>query len=124
VSRKKPSSPDVPERLSTPFAALGSLRETLPAGPAGRGNAPAKTPRVPPRAVVRYERKGRGGKEATVIEQLDLSAAERSAWLQALKQSLGCGGTLEGEALVLQGDQRPRVRDWLSARGVPRISMG
>lgn len=123
MSRKKPSPPDAPERLSTPFAALGSLRETLPAGPA-RPAAAAKGPRVPPRAVVRYERKGRGGKEATVIEQLDLSAAERSAWLQALKQSLGCGGTLEGEALVLQGDQRPRVREWLAARGVARISVG
>jgi hypothetical protein len=31
-------------------------------------------PRGPSRAVVRYERKGRGGKEATVVEQLALSA--------------------------------------------------
>jgi len=31
---------------------------------------------------------------------------------------------LEGEALVLQGDQRCRVRAWLEARGVSRISVG
>jgi translation initiation factor 1 len=74
--------------------------------------------------VVRYERKGRGGKQATVIEQLALSDAERSSWLQALKQSLGCGGSVEGEDLVLQGDQRSRVRTWLTARGVARISVG
>ena len=79
---------------------------------------------APPRAVVRYERKGRGGKEATVIEQLALSEAERARWLQALKQSLGCGGTVEGESLVLQGDQRTRVRAWLTERGVARISVG
>lgn len=124
MSRKKPSPPDVPERFSTPFAALGSLREALPVGPARPADAAAKVPRAPPRAVVRYERKGRGGKEATVIEQLALSAAERSTWLQALKQSLGCGGTVEGEALVLQGDQRSRVREWLAGRGVARISVG
>ena len=74
--------------------------------------------------MVRYERKGRGGKEVTVVEQLALSAAERAEWLQALKQALGCGGMLEGESLVLQGDHRSRVRAWLSARGVRRISVG
>ncbi len=73
---------------------------------------------------MRYERKGRGGKEATVIEQLTLSARERAEWLLELKQALGCGGTLEGEALVLQGDQRARARAWLEARGVSRISVG
>ena len=79
---------------------------------------------APRRAVVRYERKGRGGKEATVIEQLGLSPADRASWLQQLKQALGCGGTLEGEALVLQGDQRLRAREWLALRGVARISVG
>jgi translation initiation factor 1 len=74
--------------------------------------------------VVRYERKGRGGKEATLVEQLALSPRERAEWLLAMKQALGCGGTLEGETLVLQGDQRPRVRAWLEARGVARISVG
>jgi translation initiation factor 1 len=33
------------------------------------------------------ERSGRAGKEVTVIEQLDLSAAEREGWLKALKAS-------------------------------------
>jgi translation initiation factor 1 len=74
--------------------------------------------------VVRYERKGRGGKEATVVEQLALTSRERAEWLLAMKQALGCGGMLEGQALVLQGDQRARVRAWLEARGVSRISVG
>jgi translation initiation factor 1 len=73
---------------------------------------------------VRYERKGRGGKEATVIEQLALSPVERAGWLLAMKQALGCGGMVEGDSLVLQGDQRTRVRAWLQARGVSRISVG
>jgi len=74
--------------------------------------------------VVRYERKGRGGKEATLVEQLALSPREQAEWLLAMKQALGCGGTLEDGALVLQGDQRARVRAWLEARGVARISVG
>jgi translation initiation factor 1 len=77
-----------------------------------------------PRAVVRLERAGRGGKEVTVIEQLDLSARELDVWLKALKSGLGCGGTLEGSAIVLQGDHRKRLPPLLSARGVKKVIEG
>jgi translation initiation factor 1 len=123
VSRKKaPPSAEEPGPFNAAFAGLASLKEARPSreGPA----RPAAAPKGPGRAVVRYERKGRGGKEATVVEQLALSPRERAEWLLAMKQALGCGGMLEGEALVLQGDQRARVRAWLEARGVSRIAVG
>jgi translation initiation factor 1 len=125
VSRKKPSPPSQrSERpFHAPFTGLAGLRGALPAA----GSVPLPAPpasTAPRRAVVRYERKGRGGKEVTVIEQLQLSEAERASWLHQLKQALGCGGMLEGEALVLQGDQRSRARQWLTLRGVGRISVG
>jgi len=86
-------------------------------------------PKAPPaktyaRAVVRMERAGRGGKEATVIEQIDLSPAEREKWLTALKAALGCGGKIEGDTLMLQGDQRERLKPLLAARGVKRVTIG
>jgi translation initiation factor 1 len=70
------------------------------------------------------ERAGRSGKAATVIEQLDLTPAERDAWLKALKAALGCGGSIEGETLMLQGDQRKRLPSLLSARGVKKVTVG
>lgn len=72
---------------------------------------------------MRYERAGRGGKEVTLIEQLDLRASELEAWLKTLKSGLGCGGTIEGDTLVLQGDHRGRLPKVLAARGVKRISV-
>ena len=124
MSKKKAPPPPTEERpLNAAFAGLSSLRDALPAGER-REPARAPAPKGPSRAVVRYERKGRGGKEATVVEQLVLSPRERAEWLLAMKQALGCGGMLGGEALVLQGDQRARVRAWLEARGVSRISVG
>jgi translation initiation factor 1 len=74
--------------------------------------------------VVRLERKGRGGKEATVVEKLELSPAERERWIKELKQALGCGGAIEGEALVLQGDLRERLKPLLERRGVRRVTLG
>jgi translation initiation factor 1 len=72
---------------------------------------------------VRVERSGRAGKEVTVIEHLALPAAELERWLKALKAGLGCGGVLEGEALMLQGDQRTREPALLTARGVRKITV-
>jgi translation initiation factor 1 len=88
--------------------------------------APAKAEerKGPARAVVRMERKGRGGKEVTVVEHLALPKAEREVWLKALKGALGCGGVVEEESLVLQGDQRERLPALLEARGVRRVTVG
>lgn len=103
-----------------PFDALEKLRDALPPGP-----TPAARPKpAPARAVVRMERKGRGGKEATVIEKLGLSASELERWCRELKQALGCGGTVEADTIVLQGDLRTRVPAVLEARGVAKITIG
>jgi len=106
-----------------PFAALGALKDALPKGPEPKP-AVADAPKGPARAVVRLERAGRRGKEVTVIEQLELSLREREKWLTALKGALGCGGTLEGDDLVLQGDHRQRAAKWLEAKGVKKVIVG
>ncbi|MHB8419443.1 MAG: translation initiation factor [Myxococcales bacterium] len=105
----------------TPFAALAGQLGRLPEGPQRAESPP---PAGPARAVVRMERKGRRGKEVTVIEQLALRPAALEDWLREIKRALGCGGSIEGGAIVLQGDLRERVRPLLEARGVRKISMG
>ncbi|GMV22635.1 MAG: hypothetical protein AMXMBFR57_25840 [Acidimicrobiia bacterium] len=91
-------------------------------GPRNLGTSEPRHSGTSSRAVVRYERAGRGGKEVTVVEQLTLSQAELSAWLKSFKASLGCGGVIEGTNLVLQGDHRKRLPALLTAKGVKRIS--
>ena len=80
--------------------------------------------RTVPRAVVRLERAGRGGKDVTIVEHLAIAPADRAVWLKALKAQLGCGGVVEGEALVLQGDHRKRLPALLTARGVKKVTIG
>lgn len=83
----------------------------------------ADDPKGPAWAVVRFERKGRAGKEATVIEKLALSATELERWGKELKQALGCGGGVEGDTIVLQGDLRPRLPAVLHKRGVRKVTV-
>lgn len=113
------------EKDDGPFAGLAALRGALPDAPPSPPQAsPKPSPKGPAKAVVRLERKGRGGKDATIIAQLGLPRAELEAWLKALKGQLGCGGALEGEDLVLQGDLRKRVGPLLQARGVRKVVVG
>ncbi len=114
-----------------PFSALEELRALLPQGnersPANAENtqAPLTVGKPgPARAVVRMERKGRRGKEATVIEKLDLPASHLEEWCKHLKQALGCGGTVDGTTIVLQGDLRQRITPVLIAKGVRKVTIG
>ena len=115
--------------VNTPFAGLAKRLGGVPAGaPPSEGHAGAPTGPVsssstPSRAVVRYERKGHGGKEKTRVEQLGLSPKELEGWLRDAKRALGCGGTVEGDSLLFNGDQRERLPPWLEKRGVARITV-
>jgi translation initiation factor 1 len=116
-----------------PFAALAGLAPALPvaseepaapgAAPAAPGAAPAAD-KAPKEALVRVERKGRGGKTVTLVERLGLDAAGLESWCKQLKGKLGAGGAVEGEALVIQGDQRDRVEEALRQLGVGKVRRG
>lgn len=122
--RKKAPPPPAAGPFHNPFAGLAGKLGPLPEGTPPAPAPKKPEPQGPARAVVRMERKGRGGKEVTVVEGLELRAAELERWLKALKGSLGCGGTVEDGTLVLQGDHRERLPALLSARGVRKISVG
>ena len=114
----------VPKKSDHPFAGLAHMRDQLPPGqaPAPRVQAPEPA-RGPARAVVRLERQPRGGKEVTIVEKLALPARELERWCRELKQALGCGGSVDGDLIVLQGDLRTRVPALLTARGVQRVTV-
>lgn len=126
----RPAFSDAPPggRFNDAFRVLKSrappASEPAAAAPRSEAAAPeVKRRPAPARAVVRMERKGHGGKEVTVVE-IDLPPAQLGSWLKLLKQTLGCGGISEEKTMVLQGDHRERVRAWLEAQGVKKVSVG
>ena len=103
-----------------PFDALKSLMGTLPDGPentpAGKEKAPR--PNAAQTVTLYYERKGRGGKEATIIVCPDTMTDDDTAELgAALKKAIGTGGSIRGNEILLQGDRREALRKRLAAMG-------
>ena len=120
----------VTNKRDSSFASLAKLRDQLPVGttPAPvekTGGPPPGEQKRPARAVVRLERKQRRGKEVTVVEKLGLTLTsdELDQWCRDLKQTLGCGGTVEESAIVLQGDFRKRLPDVLTKMGVRAVTV-
>ena len=108
--------------------ALSSLAATLPAAPGPEATAPA-TPGIsgpkPPTLDIYYERKGRGGKQATIIagfgdETPDDTIADLAA---AIKKRLGCGGSSRGGEILLQGDRRRDLQTLLPALGYQKFKI-
>jgi translation initiation factor 1 len=79
----------------------------------------AATESIPNRIVakLRMEKKGRGGKTVTVVDNLPNNAAFLKDLCQDLKRACGTGGAVQDGGIELQGDLRDRVRARLVAKG-------
>ncbi|HET6343959.1 MAG TPA: translation initiation factor [Myxococcota bacterium] len=124
---KLPLAPEASSPFHNPFAALAGVSAPEASEAAPPASPPARPPRPDdlsdvPRATVRRERKGRGGKTVTLVQNLGLPAERLTALAKALRQALGCGANVEGEEVVVQGDQTDRVVTFLEQNGVRRVS--
>lgn len=95
---------------------LNSLRSSLP-----EGEDTAITPRedVPklPRLDIVFEKKGRAGKQATIVCGFNCDEATLKEIASALKKKLGCGGSARGSEILIQGDRRKDTLEALVAMG-------
>lgn len=98
--------------------AEGSLPDAGNPATEAQPSAPAPKDKKPVLNVV-FERKGRGGKSATIIEGFGSMPDDEVAALAArLKSKLGIGGSSRGGEILLQGDQRKgKLKELLSAEG-------
>ena len=63
------------------------------------------------------ERKGRGGKQATIITGFTCDDEALKQVASQLKRSLSVGGSARGGEILIQGDFRQRVLDQLKLMG-------
>jgi translation initiation factor 1 len=98
--------------VSSPFEKLSS--EGLPPGP----DLPTKQPKLG-RVVLRHEKAHRGGKTVIVIYDFapQITHAKIETLASQLKKACGCGGTVKGREIEIQGDQPGKIRTLLGAEG-------
>ncbi len=122
--RKEEESQAQPEFKVNPFAGLSvDVPKEAPPPPKPKP-APADRPAgmrsgfMAQPVVVRLEKKGRGGKMVTVIAGFNTEyELEMQQTVGNLRRHLGTGGTVKGDSLELQGDQRRKAADWLREQG-------
>lgn len=68
-------------------------------------------------AYLHRDSKGRGGKSVTLVKNLQLTGQDLAALLKTLKQACGTGGTLRGEVIEIQGEQREKIAALLRGLG-------
>lgn len=66
---------------------------------------------------VSRETKGRKGKGVTIVSGLRLAGPQLEALATQLKRRCGCGGTIDGDRIEIQGDHRETIVRELSAQG-------
>jgi translation initiation factor 1 len=73
--------------------------------------------------VVRMERKDRGGKTVTIVENFIGKAADLELLGKQLKSKCGAGGSVKDGVILVQGDFRKRVAEILMGQGF-KVSVG
>ena len=93
----------------------GETADVAPDSDAAGPSAPDR----PSNLYVSRDRKARKGKEVTLIEGFDLDLHDEMARTVAksLKALCGVGGGWKDGVVLLQGDHRQRVADWLIREG-------
>ncbi len=67
---------------------------------------------------IRLERKGRGGKEVSVITGLAMTAPQLAELNKRLKRQCGTGGTVKDGNIELQGNHREKILSLLDKDGI------
>ena len=68
-------------------------------------------------AKVRRETKGRKGKGVMTISGLGLEPKALKDLASKLKKTCGCGGSVVGETIEIQGDKRDQIKQVLEKNG-------
>lgn len=112
---------------ANPFAKLAAMRDALPPGPDPAASAAAKSADAAGLAgkiVVRFERKGHGGKTVTIVSGVGGGGRVVDELASEMKRALGCGARVEDGEIVLQGDLVPRALAFLAKKGAKNLVDG
>lgn len=90
------------------------------------GTAPVQEtlPPASQKLVVSIDRKGRGGKQVTLVKGFQGSEEDLKALGKALKVKCGVGGSASDGEILVQGDMRDKVVQVLQQMGYTKAKRG
>lgn len=78
---------------------------------------PTKETTPQPRLDIILEKKGRGGKIATIVTGFLMDDNEVEQLASKMKSTLGTGGSARGGEILIQGDKREAILKYLTKHG-------
>lgn len=101
-------------------AALQAFLDNNPDLPEGKESnlSVDDKPKSCARLDIILEKKGRAGKQATIISGFDILDDEIEQIAMHLKKSIGTGGSARGGEILIQGDRRQQVLKLLVSMGL------
>lgn len=67
--------------------------------------------------IVRLDTKNRGGKTVTLVEGFTGTISDREQLGKKLKTFCGTGGSVKDGEIIVQGDNRDKILQWLQKNG-------
>lgn len=67
--------------------------------------------------IIRYETAHRGGKKVTIVTRFEGSESQLIELGKSLKKHCGTGGSIVDGEIVVQGDNRQKIKDYLQKLG-------
>lgn len=111
-----------------PFGNLNADQLPVVATPTVMPSPPA--PKTEParnrgRVEIRRTTAGRGGKTVTLVSGfIGIGANEKEQLAKRMRNACGCGGTVKDGAIEIQGDQRDKIAEILTAAGFRPVFAG
>lgn len=67
--------------------------------------------------LITLDKKNRGGKKVTLISGFEGKDEDLESLSKQIKSLCGTGGTVKKNEIVIQGDNRAKIYDWLQKNG-------
>ncbi|MFT5287081.1 MAG: translation initiation factor 1 [Planctomycetota bacterium] len=134
MKKKRIDVDDAPKGLThNPFASLlpkpegretDATKRTANLASTARASTASDSTSQAAKVVVRREKKGRGGKTVTRVTGIDMPGQQLDELKREMTRALGCGGTIDVDDIVVQGDLTERAASWLGERLGVKVTIG
>lgn len=96
---------------------LGGLPEGESADEVSAAETASGSPEQKSALHVLIEKKGRGGKTATIVEGFEIDDEQVNSIASEMRKKLGTGGSARGGEILIQGDRKADVTAFLKGKG-------